>query len=231
MSSTSAAATISEPTSAPDQAVEPADQRSGEGLQADHHQRPLQPGVARDQHAGHAAGEGGEPPGERVDAVQADAALRREQRVLAGGAHADAPARPAQEGEQRRHRRRRSPGPARAPPRRCARRRPMAMDALVQPSSCSGYCVCVPKTRTIAPRSRMPSAMVASTAASTDSPVMRHISSQVHERRPRCSARSAADADGAISGWPENSDAVAYSPYAPSIISSPCASDSTRLTR
>jgi hypothetical protein len=53
---------------------------------------------------------------------------------------------------------------------------PSAIDALTQPKLCSGYCVWVPNIRTMAPRKRIPSAIVASTAASTDSPVMRRIS-------------------------------------------------------
>ncbi len=71
--------------------------------------------------------------------------------------------------------------------------------------------------------------MVASTAASTDSPVIRHISTTYTSTPTRIA--SAAEAPIAASGCPEKSDAVANSPYAPIIISSPCASESTRLTR
>ena len=52
--------------------------------------------------------------------------------------------------------------------------------------------------------------MVASTAASTDSPVMRHISA-TYTAMPTMRARTAAAAI-ATSGWPPNSDAVAYRP-------------------
>ena len=83
-----------------EQAVQPADQRRGERLQAEHRHGPLESCVCGEQHARHAAGEGREAPGERVDAVQADAALRGQQRVLPRRAHADAPAREAQEREQ-----------------------------------------------------------------------------------------------------------------------------------
>ena len=55
---------------------------------------------------------------------------------------------------------------------------PMWIEALVKPSIGSGWRVCVPKARIIPPRSRIPNAIVASTAASTDSPVMRHISAR-----------------------------------------------------
>ena len=64
---------------------------------------PVSPEVERDQHAGERPVKRREAPGERVDRVQVDAALRGEQRVLPGGAHAHAPAAEAQEHEQRRH--------------------------------------------------------------------------------------------------------------------------------
>ena len=60
-------------------------------------------------------------PGQRIDGVQVDAALRRQQRVLAGGAHAHAPAPEAQERQQgavderrRQHQQRRTERDARA---------------------------------------------------------------------------------------------------------------------
>src|SRR5207247_2460136 len=100
MSSTSAADTTSEPTSAPARLSRPPTSAAGNALRPMTTQRSFEAGIAGDQHPGHAAGKGGKPPGERVNAVQADAALRRKERVLAGGAHADAPARAAQEGEE-----------------------------------------------------------------------------------------------------------------------------------
>ena len=66
------------------EAVEPADQRRREGLEPDHHHGLVEAGIERDQHAGDRSGQGRKPPGQRVDGVQVDAALRRQQRVLPG---------------------------------------------------------------------------------------------------------------------------------------------------
>ena len=136
-------ATMSEPSERAEQAVEAADQRGRERLQADDDHASGRAPSRRRSACRPAAGEGGQPPGERVDAVQADAALRREQRVLAGRAHADAPARAAQEHEQAAIDAARASTSAR-PTARDARRRPTAIEALVQPSCCSGCCSCVP---------------------------------------------------------------------------------------
>ena len=87
---------------------------------------------------------------------------------------------------------------------------PIGIDALTQPSCCNGYWVCVPNASTIPPRSRMPSAIVVSTAASTDSPVMRRISS-AYTSTPTSNA-STADMAIATSGCPANRPAVTARP-------------------
>ena len=91
---------MSEPDERARETVEAADEGGRKGFQADRHHGAGEPGVERDQHAGERAGQRREAPGERVDGVQVDAALRREQRVLPGGAHAHAPAAETQEAEQ-----------------------------------------------------------------------------------------------------------------------------------
>src|SRR5579871_4502549 len=82
------------------QTVEPADQCAGKRLQTDDDERLIEGGVACDEHAGEARRQGGERPRQRVNSVQIDAALRGEQRVVAGRAHADAPGGVAQKGVQ-----------------------------------------------------------------------------------------------------------------------------------
>ena len=213
MSSTSAPATIERADERAEQAVQAADQRRRECLQAD------RPPCVCSSAASQAisipampAGEGGEAPGQRVDAVQADAALRGEQRVLARRAHADAPARVAQESEQRPSRRSAVPSTsASAHRRRCARRRPRRTRRWSSRASRSGCCVCVPKTSTIsaaqqdAERDRREHRGQHRLAG--HAPHQRDVD---QPRRPR--ARGPRPRRSRRSGCPENSDAVAYRP-------------------
>ena len=115
-------------------------------------------------------------PGQRVDGVQVDAALRCQQRVLAGRAHAHAPAAEAQ--EQRAARRRRAPSSAPAAPHRarCAHRPAARSAKLAMPQRAAPDTAAAPtRPARSTPRSRMPSATVVSTAASTISPVILRI--------------------------------------------------------
>ena len=84
---------ISAPISAPTRLSSPPTSAAGNAFSPMITMRAGQAGIERDQHAGERAGQRREPPGQRVDGVQIDAALRGEQRVLPGGAHAHAPAR------------------------------------------------------------------------------------------------------------------------------------------
>ena len=135
----------------------------------------VEPGIERDQHAGNRAGQGREPPRQRVDRMQVDAALRGEQRVLPGRAHAHAPA------PERRNSNSaavdRAPSQRRAT-RRTARcgRRPAARSPDWQAAAPARDIAAAPtRSGSSTPRSRMPSATVVSTAASTISPAILRI--------------------------------------------------------
>jgi hypothetical protein len=69
-------------------------------LRPDHHHGLVEAGIERDQHPGNRSAQTRERPGQGIDRVQVDAALRRQQRVLSCRAHAHAPAPEAQECEQ-----------------------------------------------------------------------------------------------------------------------------------
>ncbi len=185
---------MSEPRSAPARLSRPPTSAAGKALRPMIDHRLVERLVERDEHPGDARREGRQPPGERVDAVQADAALGREQRVLAGGAHADAP------GVNLRN--------AHRPPYTQAvmtisvsADRGDAAIAQCQRGirqsqrAAAGCCSCADHTRITAPRSRMPSAIVVSTAASTASPAIRRISA-TYTRTPMTRARSGRCGDG-----------------------------------
>ena len=177
MSTTSADATMSDPTSAPSRLSRPPTSAAGKRSQADRDHRGIEAGVERDQDSGGTCRKRRQSPSQGIGQIEIDPSLSRQQRVLPSRTHAQSPSGKLQQRKQSKE----DEGVGHNESKRqrgneCTRQD--LIGRLTTPSTWAGLRDCAVQIRIMRPRKRIPSAIVSRIAASTDLPVVQRINAK-----------------------------------------------------